>query len=92
MSALQVGSPHTIQMIRTLRTPFYREIEHDLHLRYAAKHVRGEWFALAENDLLYIRLLGASGELREDFLEGAARARARFLERTGSEYVDTYND
>lgn len=75
--ALQIGSPHRLSIAFTLRTPFYVEIERDLHKRYAAKRVRGEWFALEENDFLYMRLLNWSGDIRTDYLEGAARARAR---------------
>lgn len=57
----RTGSPVPVWLIHKVRTVFYREIERQLHHRFADKRTRGEWFKLDGPDVEYIRSLNSKG-------------------------------
>ena len=63
---LRTGSPFPIILVHHLKTPHYRQIEKSLHYKFAAKRVSGEWFALTEDDVTYIKSLNSSGVTPEE--------------------------
>lgn len=52
IKSLQTGNPSRIELIGTV--PGSYEEEDRLHVRFAAKRVSGEWFALDDEDVEYI--------------------------------------
>lgn len=56
MAALQTSCPQTITMLAQVNDDDAKIREAELHVRYAKKHVRREWFRLTENDIEAIRL------------------------------------
>lgn len=51
LRALQVGSPHRLEVVYTERSSDAETLERQFHERFAAKHFRGEWFQLDPDDL-----------------------------------------
>lgn len=58
---LMTGSACQITIVHTIYTALFREIEHRLHNRFWKKRVHGEWFALDESDVTYIKELDRYG-------------------------------
>jgi len=46
--------PVDIVMLHKIPTNFMVYLERDLHERFAEKRVRGEWFKLTDDDLVYV--------------------------------------
>lgn len=44
----------------------FPDLESQLHVRFKDKRLRGEWFRLDEDDLTYIKSLGAKDEQGTD--------------------------
>ncbi len=55
---IQTASPFDVEHILTIPTPDPYPLESYLHKLFANKRVRGEWFALTDEDLNYIGLIG----------------------------------
>lgn len=72
LKQLRTGSPLPIRVIHTLRTSYYREIERDLHRRFADKRAEGEWFLLADDDVAHIKSLDRRGWTPEEAAEREA--------------------
>lgn len=51
LRALQTGYPYPLQVLQTIRCKDAAGLEHELHARYAAKRLNGEWFSLDAGDL-----------------------------------------
>jgi hypothetical protein len=51
---IRLGTPEPLTVIHKVETRFYAELEKMLHERFANKRLRGEWFALNEDDLNYV--------------------------------------
>ena len=47
-------SPVPLELLHTIETKNARELEGELHERFALKRVRGEWFSLANPDILWV--------------------------------------
>lgn len=58
---LRTGSALPIEVVYMTKTPHYKVVEKILHNRLASKRVRGEWFALSEVDIQYIKQMDNSG-------------------------------
>jgi hypothetical protein len=56
MKALQSSVPFPLTCVYLISTVFMWQTEALLHTTFAAKRIKGEWFALAEGDLAWIRL------------------------------------
>ena len=54
MHALGVKSPFPLQTHIVIPSDNIEFLEQQLHKRFAAKHVRGEWFSLSQEDLVAI--------------------------------------
>lgn len=61
LKSLQAAWPEPMEIVHKIESDRYKYIERDLHRRFAGKRVRGEWFALSDEDLAYIRGLNAGG-------------------------------
>lgn len=61
LRALQTAQPEAVTLVHTIESARYKYIERDLHRRFAGKRARGEWFALSDDDLAYIRGLSSDG-------------------------------
>ena len=48
---LQTGNSHKIVFYKLHETENYKELEKQLHNKYAKKHIRGEWFNLKLEEL-----------------------------------------
>lgn len=57
ISAMQSSHALPITTICVIRTETMRSLESELHKRFAAKRMSGEWFHLAEDDIAYIKEL-----------------------------------
>jgi len=55
LKQLDAASPFELELIHVIRSPFARELEKELHDRYSAKRVKGEWFELEPRDILDIK-------------------------------------
>lgn len=55
MRQLQVSIPHKLTLIHDIMTTQPKLLEKQLHEAYSHKHVRGEWFALSEYDIIEIK-------------------------------------
>lgn len=51
---IQTNSPHEVKHIHTIPTDNPSDLEQQLHTRFASKRVRGEWFALSDDDVSFI--------------------------------------
>lgn len=54
--------PFDLHLICSIESMNARALETELHVRFEDKHVRGEWFRLDDDDLEYIKSLGAKDE------------------------------
>lgn len=63
---LRTGSPVPIVVVHELKTAFYKNIEKDLHYKFAAKRGQGEWFRLDDADVEYIKSLNSLGRSPEE--------------------------
>lgn len=54
---LQVAGncPIKLEVVVLLEVDDMRKAESQLHLHFASKHLRGEWFALTEEDIAFVR-------------------------------------
>lgn len=66
LKQLRTGSPHPIEVVHTLRTPHFRQVEQMLHRRFASKRGEGEWFLLSEEDVGHIKSLDDIGRTPEE--------------------------
>lgn len=57
VSALATAAPYDLEYIHGIQTRQATELERQLHNRFAAKRVRGEWFELSAEDVSYITSL-----------------------------------
>lgn len=48
LSSMQVGSPDELLLFGVIDTYLPRQLEQDLHERFAAERVRGEWFRMTD--------------------------------------------
>lgn len=53
LGSLQVGSPEELLMLGLIRTYLPLELERDLHERFKAHRVRGEWFKVCDEIVDY---------------------------------------
>jgi hypothetical protein len=60
LSQLQVGNPRALEVLETVQTPDYKDIEGELHQKLASRRIRGEWFNL-EQDVDCCDLIGTLG-------------------------------
>jgi len=58
MKSFGVLLPFEIELVTMIKTDDCFKLEQKLHLRYAKKRKRGEWFALTDKDILEIKELG----------------------------------
>jgi hypothetical protein len=79
---LQTGSSASIRCIHLLPTDYYRQIERQLHLKFAAQRGLGEWFALRGEDVAYIQSLNENGLTQAEELR---RNRERKAEQAAHE-------
>lgn len=54
---IQTATPYQVLHLLTLPSKRPYLLEHAMHTRFASKRVRGEWFALTDSDVAYIRSL-----------------------------------
>lgn len=52
---LQTGNSLDLTLVLVLNVSNARQVEQELHDYFRAKHIRGEWFELVEDDLEYIK-------------------------------------
>lgn len=62
----RTGSPFPVKTVHLLRTVYYRQIEKQLHYQFADKRKQGEWFALDDADVAYIKSLNKNGNTPEE--------------------------
>lgn len=55
LSSLKTGIPFDIELVYMFKVMNMRATEKLLHFRYAEKRIRGEWFALSDNDVEEIK-------------------------------------
>lgn len=55
MKSFGITLPFDIELIHTIDTSDYTKLELELHERFAAKRLRGEWFTLSPEDVEYIK-------------------------------------
>lgn len=51
--------PFEVEFVAVISTPDMRELEKELHERFAMKRANGEWFALDQHDIEYIKGLAS---------------------------------
>lgn len=51
LQALDIGSPVSLELVYVIETQRADEVEQRLHGIYEAKRVKGEWFALSDEDI-----------------------------------------
>ena len=51
LSGIQVGNADRLTLLATIPTEHPLQLERRIHSEWMHKHVRGEWFALTENDI-----------------------------------------
>lgn len=69
LKQFRTGSPLPVLLVHTIKTAFYRQIEQQLHYKFAKKRVRGEWFTLDDADVEYIKSLNSMGWTPEEAAE-----------------------
>lgn len=57
LSSMQTGTTNELVLLHTIETTDMEALERELHQRFTAKALRGEWFALDTEDVEYIRSL-----------------------------------
>jgi hypothetical protein len=55
---LQTGTPHELTLLGVIETDHPRELERQLHKRFADRRRRGEWFELSEDEIISARAYG----------------------------------
>jgi hypothetical protein len=55
LESLQTGNESELSLIMTIKTSKHKETEKLLHEFFKEKHIRGEWFALNDDDLVLIQ-------------------------------------
>jgi hypothetical protein len=55
LSNFQTSCPYHLEFIALIKTHGASSLEHSLHIKFAAKRLRGEWFNLSEEDIDYIK-------------------------------------
>lgn len=58
LSAIQVATPGVVALAHVIRSDDAVWLEAMLHRRFADRRVRGEWFALTQEDLAKVRPIG----------------------------------
>ena len=53
--SLEGSTPFCIELITLYQSPKAREIEGQLHCKYASKRIKGEWFRLSKKDVAQIK-------------------------------------
>jgi hypothetical protein len=51
LSQLQVANPQDLEVLITIRTKMFKEMERSLHQKFHTSRVRGEWFVLLDEDI-----------------------------------------
>lgn len=59
LKTFTVKLPFEVEYICTIKTPDMVALEQELHARFASKRINGEWFALNDEDIAYIKGLAA---------------------------------
>ena len=55
LASINCSSPNPVELIWTIETAEWQYLERQLHQRFAAKHRKGEWFALDSKDIHLVR-------------------------------------
>lgn len=79
---LQTASPSPLRLIREIPGSF--KTEHDLHVRFNEKRIRGEWFSLSRDDIASCN--GIEMDVRVE--QGAKRTRFGCCEDCGAPKTD----
>lgn len=58
IAQIQRVTPWHIELVTKIKTKDPQRVEADLHERFAAKRLAGEWFDLTPGDVAYIKALG----------------------------------
>lgn len=61
LAAMQTGSAEPLRLARTIRTDDDKHLERELHRRFAADRVRGEWFDPSDDLLKFAWVVDALG-------------------------------
>lgn len=59
VALLNIQLPFDVQLVHKIECADYISAEKALHLRFADKHLRGEWFALTDEDVAEIKAIEA---------------------------------
>lgn len=62
LKSLTTGSPDSMRIVHSFRSLLYKFIEQQLHMKFASKRIRGEWFLLEPADVDYIKSLDGLGD------------------------------
>lgn len=57
LSSLQTATPNKLVLLHEIETSRMSSLEKELHYKFQANHLNGEWYALSDNDIRYIRSL-----------------------------------
>lgn len=57
IASFRLTLPFEVEYEHLIQTDDMRGLEKELHRRFSAKRVRGEWFDLSESDVIYIKSL-----------------------------------
>jgi hypothetical protein len=60
LAQLRTAAP-LLELIHSIRTPFFKQIEHQLHVKFGSRRIGGEWFQLFPEDIAYIKSLDKDG-------------------------------
>ena len=71
LKQFRTGSPHPIEVVHTIRTAHYKQIEKQLHWKFGSSRRMGEWFSLTDEDVTYIQSLDQNGFTPEQVLRKA---------------------
>lgn len=62
LNQLETASPCELELIIVIKAEDMYELEKELHARYADRQKKGEWFALTEPDIKYLKGLESESE------------------------------
>jgi hypothetical protein len=51
LGSLQTACPQELYLVAVIQSTENKRIEKELHKKYAAQNIRGEWFALSDDDI-----------------------------------------
>lgn len=51
---LQTSSPFKFQIVKTIKSSKYKQIEKDLHYKYLKYRILNEWFCFNNDELLFL--------------------------------------